>query len=401
MASNKTPNLKLPQYSGTDLFNLEEINDSYKIIDELYGTVVSGGAYDSEARLEIFDARGGHTKLKERLDSIDSSLEHMENNKVISETGKIGILYAGAIRNSGDGWKYIDDSVHNNINFKTIEETENNEIKVTYTDSKKIGSMLVGTDEFLASKGVTCGASVGDYQALIKCYAPFNGSIDGNGVLTINNNEWFQNTHSAIKLSDGTGFEITYDGADNIRETVNANIIRSGNTTTIHSGLNIFISRDSINKVTLRAYSDLYAHVGYDGTKWNVSSSCKANITANWENNNLIISHDGTPNYANYNLFQSVNVNTRIPLNGTPINAYIVNVNQSSLTIAFYDINGNKINTPNTNMRVFINRPGFKVPHIWATSMRCEFNLGRTIIRPNQFVSTSGNLWLIGLHHAN
>ena len=372
------------------------------------GTMKIGNKYEIFTEEEIDAINNKIPELDERvgviedeIEEINSSLDDIENNKVISETGKIGILYAGVIRNSGDGWKYIDDSVHNNINFKTIEETENNEIKVTYTDSKKIGSMLVGTDEFLASKGVTCGASVGDYQALIKCYAPFNGSIDGNGVLNINNNEWFQNTHSAIKLSDGTGFEITYDGADNIRETVNANIIRSGNITNIHSGINIFISRDSINKVTLRAYSDLYAHIGYDGTKWNVTSSCSANITANWENNNLIVSHDSLPTYANYNLFQSVNVNTRIPLNGTPINAYIVSVNQSSLTIAFYDISGNKINTPNTNMRVFINRPGFKVPHVWCESMRCEFNLGRTIIRPNQFVSNSGNLWLIGLHHAN
>lgn len=364
------------------------------ITDNDYVVVTGGGT----KKLKVKDI----TKdLEETTTELSSQLESIEKSKVVTEAGKMGILYAGVIRNSGDGWKYIDDNVHNNINFKTIEETENNEIKVTYTDSKKVGSMLVGTDEFLASKGVTCGASVGDYQALIKCYAPFNGSIGGNGGLVINNNEWFQNTHSVIKLSDGTGFEITYDGADNIRETVNANVIRSGNTTTTHSALDVFISRDSINKVTLRAYSDLYAHVKYDGTEWNVASSCMANITANWDSNNLVITHDGLPNYVNYNLFQSVNVNTRIPLSGTPINAYIVSVNQTSLTIAFYDISGNKINTPNTNMRIFINRPGFKVPHIWASSMRCEFNLGRTIIRPNQFVSNSGNLWLIGLHQAN
>ena len=79
MASNKTPNLNLPQYSGTDLFNLEEVNESYKKIDNSYKEIndnynkaIQEG---STGNLEVIDARGGHTKLKERLDSIDSSLE--------------------------------------------------------------------------------------------------------------------------------------------------------------------------------------------------------------------------------------------------------------------------------------------------------------------------------------
>ena len=39
MASNKTPNLNLPQYSGTDLFNLEEVNESYRKIDTAYSEI--------------------------------------------------------------------------------------------------------------------------------------------------------------------------------------------------------------------------------------------------------------------------------------------------------------------------------------------------------------------------
>ena len=40
MSSNKTPNLNLPQYKGTDKFDLKEINDSYSIIDNAYKEVI-------------------------------------------------------------------------------------------------------------------------------------------------------------------------------------------------------------------------------------------------------------------------------------------------------------------------------------------------------------------------
>ena len=79
MASNKTPNLNLPQYSGTDLFNLEEINESYKKIDNSYKEIndnynkaIQEG---STGNLEVIDARGGYDNLGQKIKSIDSSLE--------------------------------------------------------------------------------------------------------------------------------------------------------------------------------------------------------------------------------------------------------------------------------------------------------------------------------------
>ena len=33
---NKTKNLKLPQYQNDDLFDMKEVNEAYKIIDESY-----------------------------------------------------------------------------------------------------------------------------------------------------------------------------------------------------------------------------------------------------------------------------------------------------------------------------------------------------------------------------
>ena len=87
MASNKTPNLNLPQYSGTDLFNLEEVNESYKKIDNSYKEIndnynkaIQEG---STGNLEVIDARGGYNNLGQKIKSIDSSLEQKANKNEV------------------------------------------------------------------------------------------------------------------------------------------------------------------------------------------------------------------------------------------------------------------------------------------------------------------------------
>ena len=80
---NKTKNLKLPQYQNDDLFDMKEVNEAYKIIDESYKeqndnykqaieTSTINGAIDN---LELIDARKGKRTLGEKISEIDSQLE--------------------------------------------------------------------------------------------------------------------------------------------------------------------------------------------------------------------------------------------------------------------------------------------------------------------------------------
>lgn len=86
---NKTKNLKLPQYQNDDLFDMKEVNEAYKIIDESYKeqndnykqaieTSTINGAIDN---LELIDARKGKRTLGEKISEIDSQLESIENEK--------------------------------------------------------------------------------------------------------------------------------------------------------------------------------------------------------------------------------------------------------------------------------------------------------------------------------
>ena len=84
---NKTKNLKLPQYQNDDLFDMKEVNEAYKIIDESYKeqndnykqaieTSTINGAIDN---LELIDARKGKRTLGEKISEIDEQLETKAN----------------------------------------------------------------------------------------------------------------------------------------------------------------------------------------------------------------------------------------------------------------------------------------------------------------------------------
>lgn len=84
---NKTKNLKLPQYQNDDLFDMKEVNEAYKIIDESYKeqndnykqaieTSTINGAIDN---LELIDARKGKRTLGEKISEIDEELDNIKN----------------------------------------------------------------------------------------------------------------------------------------------------------------------------------------------------------------------------------------------------------------------------------------------------------------------------------
>ena len=93
---NKTKNLKLPQYQNDDLFDMKEVNEAYKIIDESYKeqndnykqaieTSTINGAIDN---LELIDARKGKRTLGEKISEIDEQLDTNKNRiEEVASTG--------------------------------------------------------------------------------------------------------------------------------------------------------------------------------------------------------------------------------------------------------------------------------------------------------------------------
>ena len=84
---NVTNNLKLPQYTEEDIFDLQDINKAYDSIDKAYKEVIDfkNEIPKTNATAEVIDARGGKETLGKRLDEFDSQLEtNTKNIKDIS-----------------------------------------------------------------------------------------------------------------------------------------------------------------------------------------------------------------------------------------------------------------------------------------------------------------------------
>ena len=72
-----TQNLKLPQYTGEDIFDLQDVNKAYDSIDNAYKEVIDfkNEIPKTNATAEVINARGGKETLGKRLDEFGSQLD--------------------------------------------------------------------------------------------------------------------------------------------------------------------------------------------------------------------------------------------------------------------------------------------------------------------------------------
>lgn len=88
----------------------------------------------------------------------------------ISDNKKVKII-AGVIRNSGEGWEFIDNNGHEPLNLTSVSVDENGYIVINYGfTASKVLSLVVCPDEAFAGQ-YTCGASVGLNNSVIKIYS--------------------------------------------------------------------------------------------------------------------------------------------------------------------------------------------------------------------------------------
>ena len=93
---NVTDNLKLPQYTGEDIFDLQDINKAYDSIDKAYGDLdgarkevvnIKKEITKTNATAEVIDARGGKETLGERFDEFGSQLDTKSNKNSLNFKG--------------------------------------------------------------------------------------------------------------------------------------------------------------------------------------------------------------------------------------------------------------------------------------------------------------------------
>ena len=87
---NVTNNLKLPQYTEEDIFDLQDINKAYDSIDKAYKEVIDfkNEIPKTNATAEVIDARGGKKTLGERLNEFDEQLDNKANKNEVIKKGQ-------------------------------------------------------------------------------------------------------------------------------------------------------------------------------------------------------------------------------------------------------------------------------------------------------------------------
>lgn len=98
------------------------------------------------------------------------------------------------LRNTGGGFGFVNDSAHMPVGVSlaagAVTHTTGNAIKVLLDQTYvQVVSVVVGPDEVMAKEGVSCGASVGLDNLVIKCFKD-GVQLDPDTMTWANSNLW-------------------------------------------------------------------------------------------------------------------------------------------------------------------------------------------------------------------
>ena len=100
-------------------------------------------------------------------------------------------IIAGVIRNSGNGWKLIQNETHETIGIKNVTQ-DDEKITITYDENKKVNALSTTVDETMANEGYKVGASVGVDKTWIYIYDKDNKPVNPNDYSNSKGNIWVE-----------------------------------------------------------------------------------------------------------------------------------------------------------------------------------------------------------------
>lgn len=100
---------------------------------------------------------------------------------------------SGVIRNSGKGFKVLDDKTHEPLNVIDVISGKRS-VHITYPKANKTISFIITTDETYAREGIQLGASVARDKAKVYFYGLDKKLKTTSDLIVPNSNFWFIGT---------------------------------------------------------------------------------------------------------------------------------------------------------------------------------------------------------------
>ena len=317
----------------------------------------------------------------QRLDSVKSIIQTLTKNLVVGDDNNYRPrLLACAIRNTGSGWAFINDSSHEPIGFTGIETLPDGRIRLDHAvGAVEVGGLVVCTDETFARRGIIAGASVGLSSSYIDVSAILNFTVDTvNGDIT------------SDPMWDGDIIGNISGGVCNVThpECQGGDLPSiSAVDTTNPSRTDITISYSN-SQANLVPTSNISGYMSYNGTDWVYTGDMTDTPTGVWDGveNEVVVTH-------------VMSDTTDISINGraTAHTAKPDSTSSTTFQVKFYDVSGSLVTTPDTDMKFFFSRKGYA-----KTSLRYgtfAIKRGYAKVDANKLISGSGNLWILGVQN--
>ena len=168
-----TQNLKLPQYTGEDIFDLQDINKAYDSIDKAYGNLddtyrkvanIKNEITKTNATAEVINARGGKETLGKRLDEFGSQLDNKvhkihDTESIFASSSGLFVNEKASIKNSILENKFDKNTV-------TIGKFQNGDGSIVNSSSHVIGQMTNAEDvkTVIIKNTKAIGLRLGEYD---------------------------------------------------------------------------------------------------------------------------------------------------------------------------------------------------------------------------------------------
>lgn len=368
-------NLSIVTFNNTSYTSKKIVPAGVDILNEIYW--VKTGDYIAQV-----------DEFKEEVNIQLAQNESELNQTVRTSDNRLAKILFGVIRKETDTWQFITDATHQNLNLASL-ATSGNALRLTYNfTSKTVGSLIITPDDYMSSKGITAGASVGVGYADLFFYGDLELSVKADGTIPYIPKH-LENIVSVAKRTDGTGITVTHpaisDGLTDfpfISQMQDGDLIRGDSVRVAWSP----------NQINLIHYKQMSGIIYYDGTKWVVETDNLIKPTVSFLSGKLTIIHSNekspTTNLGGINTNTYTSSDTSVKLSSLAQDRFIVD---------FVDGAGNLVTDPNTNMRFSYSR-NFKVQSLMPESMRFVVKRGKVQIPALDVVTGSnGNFWVMGL----